>query len=100
MKQHEAFGDHEYYIKGDRRMWEVEFGIKHYAGSVIYKVQGFLDKNKDTQQDQLFEMMHNSVNVFVNDLTRFQVWQSVLLYYFYLRSYIMYNPKQAFITDL
>ncbi|XP_076097464.1 myosin-VIIa-like isoform X5 [Mytilus galloprovincialis] len=71
-KQHEAFESHPSYIKGDRRMWEIEFGIQHYAGAVTYKVKGFLDKNKDTQQDMLFEMMHNSVNVFVQDLTRFQ----------------------------
>ena len=51
----------------------VEFGIQHYAGMVVYTVAGFLDKNKDTQQDQLFEMMHQSSNEFVQDLTRFQV---------------------------
>ncbi|XP_070180656.1 myosin-I heavy chain-like [Littorina saxatilis] len=73
MKQHETLEDHPYYIKGsDRRTWEVEFGIYHYAGAVVYKAQGFLDKNKDTQQDQLFELMHNATNTFVQDLTRFQ----------------------------
>ncbi|KAL4238115.1 MyTH4 domain [Mactra antiquata] len=73
LKQHNELEEHEFYVKGnDRRKWEHEFGIQHYAGKVLYTAAGFLDKNKDVQQDQLFELMHNSTNVFITDLTRFQ----------------------------
>ncbi|RWS31049.1 unconventional myosin-X-like protein [Leptotrombidium deliense] len=72
-KLHSEFESITPYIRGDdRRRWDVEFGIKHYAGDVVYNVTGFLDKNKDVQQDQLFDLMAGSSNVFVKDLVKFQ----------------------------
>lgn len=72
-KIHTEFQTHSHYVKGDdKRKWNSQFAIKHYAGDVTYNITGFLDKNKDAQQDQLFDLMVKSSNEFVKDLVRFQ----------------------------
>lgn len=70
-KIHQEFKDHPHYVKGnDRRTWDMEFGINHYAGTVTYTVAGFLDKNRDNRQDELIELMSNSSSSLVKDLAR------------------------------
>ncbi|XP_060665378.1 LOW QUALITY PROTEIN: myosin-VIIa [Drosophila nasuta] len=70
---HTEFEYNPMYIKGtDRRHWETEFGIKHYAGKVIYIVDGFVDKNRDVHQDVLFDFMSRSKHSFLCELSKHQ----------------------------
>lgn len=50
-----------------------------YPGKVIYTVHGFVDKNRDAQQDVFFDLMSKSQNKFIADLTRFQVCYGCVL---------------------
>lgn len=72
-KLHSEFGSNPCYVRGeDCRRWNAQFGVRHYAGQVMYQVADFLAKNKDAQQDQLFEIMHDSSNEFVRSIASLQ----------------------------
>ena len=49
----------------------VEFGIKHYAGIVNYNADGFLEKNKDRQQAELFGILEGSGRDFFAEICQF-----------------------------
>ena len=61
-------------MKGDdARNWDKQFGIRHYAGVVTYSVVGFVDKNRDTQQDVFFDSLAKSKSSFIHELCEFKV---------------------------
>ncbi|KAJ7385785.1 hypothetical protein OS493_013819 [Desmophyllum pertusum] len=57
-------GDKHY----EQSLIQQAFVIKHYAGSVKYKIQGFLDKNRDLMRPDILSVLKNSDSRFVRDL--------------------------------
>ncbi|KAJ1550315.1 cytochrome c oxidase subunit 1, partial [Nowakowskiella sp. JEL0078] len=70
-KLHSSFAKQTYYVKP--RMANNSFGIKHYAGEVQYNVDGFLEKNKDSIQEEFIELIQNSSVPFLSKLFPKQV---------------------------
>ncbi|XP_035377707.1 unconventional myosin-X [Electrophorus electricus] len=65
-KLHSRHATNSYYVKP--RMAEHQFGIKHYAGEVLYDVRGVLEKNRDTFRDDILNMLQDSRLDFIYDL--------------------------------
>ena len=73
-KIHHELDCHAHYVKGqDKRNWAREFGIRHYAGVVVYQANGFLDKNKDVQQEMFFDILEDSQSEFVTEIVQYRV---------------------------
>eukprot|EP00928_Gymnodinium_smaydae_P073618 TRINITY_DN5679_c0_g1_i1.p1 TRINITY_DN5679_c0_g1~~TRINITY_DN5679_c0_g1_i1.p1 ORF type:complete len:1355 (-),score=315.87 TRINITY_DN5679_c0_g1_i1:87-4151(-) len=47
---------------------EVQFSVRHYAGSVTYTTTGWLERNKDIVSDDLLEMLRASKNPLVAEV--------------------------------
>ncbi|KAJ1361072.1 hypothetical protein KIN20_020249 [Parelaphostrongylus tenuis] len=58
-----AFSQHPHYQPGAEC-----FLVKHYAGDVVYNVDGFCDRNRDVLYPDLIVLMQQSSNVFLRSL--------------------------------
>uniref|UniRef100_A0A8B9I0W4 Myosin X, like 3 n=1 Tax=Astyanax mexicanus TaxID=7994 RepID=A0A8B9I0W4_ASTMX len=65
-KLHSRHTANPYYVKP--RVTDHQFGIKHYAGEVLYDVRGVLEKNRDTFRDDILNMLKDSRLDFIYDL--------------------------------
>ncbi|XP_034041694.1 unconventional myosin-X [Thalassophryne amazonica] len=65
-KLHSRHATNSYYVKP--RVTDHQFGIKHYAGEVLYDVRGILEKNRDTFRDDILFILKDSRLDFIYDL--------------------------------
>ncbi|XP_048857839.1 unconventional myosin-X [Brienomyrus brachyistius] len=65
-KLHSRHATNPYYVKP--RVTDHQFGIKHYAGEVLYDARGILEKNRDTFRDDILTMLKDSRLDFIYDL--------------------------------
>ncbi|KAJ8253356.1 hypothetical protein GJAV_G00212020 [Gymnothorax javanicus] len=65
-KLHSRHATNPYYLKP--RLADHQFGIRHYAGEVLYDVRGILEKNRDTFRDDILNMLKDSRLDFIYDL--------------------------------
>ncbi|KAJ8272928.1 hypothetical protein GJAV_G00095070 [Gymnothorax javanicus] len=65
-KLHAQHSKNSFYVKP--RVAVHYFGVKHYAGEVVYDVRGILEKNRDTFRDDVLNLLRESRLDFVYDL--------------------------------
>uniref|UniRef100_A0A8R1YX87 Uncharacterized protein n=1 Tax=Pristionchus pacificus TaxID=54126 RepID=A0A8R1YX87_PRIPA len=58
-----ACAHHEHYKSGADC-----FVVKHYAGDVVYNIDGFAERNRDVLYPDLIQLMHKSTNSFIREL--------------------------------
>ena len=62
-KLNQQFSQHEHYAKGAE-----SFLIKHYAGDVMYQIDGFCDRNRDVLYPDLIQLIQGSSSGFLRNL--------------------------------
>eukprot|EP00048_Salpingoeca_helianthica_P007069 m.106112 g.106112 ORF g.106112 m.106112 type:complete len:993 (+) comp14216_c1_seq7:94-3072(+) len=70
-KMRTSFASHKHFVTRagpqDRSLPEGTFKLVHYAGDVVYTVNGFLEKNTDTLFKDLSRLMFSSKNAILHD---------------------------------
>ncbi|XP_072303122.1 unconventional myosin-VIIa-like [Eucyclogobius newberryi] len=56
-----------YYIT-PKNSYETQFGIQHFAGVVYYETKGFLEKNRDSLNTDIIQLVHSSKNKFIKQI--------------------------------
>ena len=70
-KLYNRFGPDQHKFFEQPRFGQSEFIIKHYAVDVTYQIEGFIEKNKDTINDEQLDMLNASKMDFLNDVLVF-----------------------------
>lgn len=66
-KLHVQHGNRSIYVKGKTTQTSL-FGIRHYAGVVMYNPLGFLEKNRDSFSGDLRTLVQRSANKYLVDI--------------------------------
>ncbi|BES88965.1 Myosin-VIIa [Nesidiocoris tenuis] len=66
-KLHKTHGAHRNYLKPKSDI-NTSFGLNHFAGIVFYDTRGFLEKNRDTFNADLLQIIHMATNKFLKVL--------------------------------
>ncbi|KAH8249426.1 hypothetical protein KR032_009554, partial [Drosophila birchii] len=66
-KLHVQHGNRSIYVKGKTTQTSL-FGIRHYAGVVMYNPLGFLEKNRDSFSGDLRSLVQRSANKYLVDI--------------------------------
>ena len=66
-KLHNQHGTNPHYVMPKSSIVH-EFGIVHFAGTVSYQAKGFLDKNRDTFSNDLFDLLSRSRSPFLLEI--------------------------------
>ncbi|KAK9510245.1 hypothetical protein O3M35_005070 [Rhynocoris fuscipes] len=66
-KLHKTHGSHRNYLKPKSDI-NTSFGLNHFAGVVFYDTRGFLEKNRDTFNVDLLQLIHICNNKFLRVL--------------------------------
>ncbi len=66
-KLHKQHTSNPHYIKPKSHAMKA-FGIIHFAGTVFYHAENFLEKNRDTFSADLFDLLHDTKSGFLTKL--------------------------------